>query len=471
LNSIASHNTFIICIHIQPDTFFPFRSADLMQLTITVEQRFYRTPDGRYWTDSLYPRSFWSRYLTVFDGVKILARAHEASFVAENWKRVDGDGVWFAAIPAYVGPWNFVHKVRRVRAAVARAIANDSAIMLRVPGLVSNLTCSAMRKGRPYGVEVGGDPYDVFSPSANSHPLRPFFRWWFSRALKVQCKRAACSLYVTEKVLQRRYEPTAQGVQEGFQQCREKLAVGISDVELPEAAFVADDDLLQRVSLPPNAGRYGRFRVAFVGSLEAEYKGLDVLIAALARCIEAGLDAELTIVGTGRQKPVLESLARRLGVLDRSTFQGWLPAGEPIRRHLDASDLLVLPSRVEGLPRALLEAMARGLACIGTRVGGVPELLPECAMVTPGNADGLTAKILELAANPSRRAQLGAQNLATARRFHEHVLQPKRIAFYQHLRDLTVAWQRDTTRARLAHAPFNHACTSQTGPSLEKDLR
>jgi glycosyltransferase involved in cell wall biosynthesis len=235
------------------------------------------------------------------------------------------------------------------------------------------------------------------------------------------------------------------------------MAVSISDVELPEAAFAADD-WLPCVSLPPNAGRNGRFRVAFVGSLEAEYKGLDVLIAAFARCVMVGLDAELTIVGTGRQKPGLESLARRLGVLDRLTFQGWLPAGEPIRRHLDASDLMVLPSRVEGLPRALLEAMARGLACIGTRIGGVPELLPECAMVTPGSRDELAAKILELAANPARRAQLGAQNLATARRFHEDVLQPRRMAFYQRLRDLTIAWQRDLTGARLAPAPPNRAC-------------
>ena len=425
-----------------------------MQLTITVEQRFHRTPDGRYWTEALYPRSFWSRYLTVFDGVKILARVHEASSVAESWKRVDGDGVWFAAIPAYVGPWNFLRRAWRVHAAVARSVADDSALMLRVPGLVSTLACSAMRKGRPYGVEVGGDPYDVYSPGANSHPLRPFFRWWFSRALKAECKGAACSLYVTENALQRRYPPAPKRLKEVSEPYGENMAVSISDVELPEAAFAADD-LLPCVSTPPNAGRNGRFRVAFVGSLEAEYKGLDVLIAAFARCVMVGLDAELTIVGTGRQKPVLESLARRLGVLDRLTFKGWLPAGEPIRRHLDASDLMVLPSRVEGLPRALLEAMARGLACIGTRIGGVPELLPEYAMVTPGSRDELAAKILELAANPARRAQLGAQNLATARRFHEDVLQPRRMAFYQRLRDLTIAWQRDIT---LAPASPNRAC-------------
>jgi hypothetical protein len=430
-----------------------------MQVTIAVEQRFYRTPDGRYWTEALYPRSFWSRYLTVFDDVKILARAHEASSPAEGWKRVDGDGVSFAAIPAYVGPWNFFRKIGHVRAAVARAIADDSAVLLRVPGLLSTLVCSAMRSGRPFGIEVGSDPYDVFSPGANSHPLRPFLRWWSSRVQKAQCKRAACILYVTEKALQLRYPPGPQRVKEVSQQCGEKMSVGVSDVELPEAAFVTEDVLMQCGAVPPNAGRNGRFRIVFVGSLEAEYKGVDILIAAFARCLQTGLDAELAIVGTGRQKPALECLARRLGVLDRLTFLGWLPAGEPIRRHLDASDVFVLPSRVEGLPRALLEAMARGLACIATRVGGVSELLPECAMILPGSAGQLVAKILKVAAQPAWRAQLGSQNLATARRFHEDILQPKRMAFYQSLSDVTLAWQRETASTRLAAtAPSGRAC-------------
>ncbi len=417
-----------------------------MQLTIALEQRFYRTPDGQYWTASLYPRSFWSRYLMVFDRVKILARVHEGPSVAETWKRVDGDGVSFAPIPAYVGPWSFLRSSTNVRAVVARAVADDSAILLRVPGLAATLACSEMGQGRPYGVEVVSDPHEAFSPGANSHPLRPFFRWWFSRIVKAQCRGAACSLYVTQQALQRRYPPAAQQVRRLAEQRRETFTVGVSDVELPDAAFAPDNDLLHGLPSRADVGRNGRFRIAFVGTLDAEYKGVDVLIAAFARCALGGLDAELTIIGTGRHKPVLESMARRLGVLDRLKFLGSLPAGEPIRRHLDASDLFVLPSRVEGLPRSLIEAMARGLACIGTRVGGVPELLPEYATITPGSTDELAAKILEFAGDPTRRAQLGAQNLATARRYHEDLLQPRRIAFYQRLRELTTAWQRETER-------------------------
>jgi glycosyltransferase involved in cell wall biosynthesis len=401
-----------------------------MQLTIVLEQRFRRTPDGRCWTESTSSRSFWSRYLTVFDGLKIVARVHEVSAVPDTWKRVDGDGVTVAAVPAYVGPREFAVKALRVRSAVARAVADDSALLLRVPGMIATLACTAMEKRRPYGVEVVGDPYGVRSPGMRSSALTAFLRWSFTRILRAQCRKAACNLYVTEQALQRRYPPGT------LDRSREDSVVGVSDVELSDAAFAS--------SAPPgvDGGQRRRFRVAFVGALEVGYKGLDVLIEAVATCVRAGVDAELTILGTGRQRSLFETQASRLGLLDRVTFLGSLPAGEPVRRQLDASDLFVLPSRQEGMPRALIEAMARGLPCIATRVGGVPELLPEDVLVAPGDAGELAAKILQLDASPRRRARLGAQNLAKARCYHEDLLQPRRVAFHRYLRDVTEAWRR-----------------------------
>jgi len=67
-------------------------------------------------------------------------------------------------------------------------------------------------------------------------------------------------------------------------------------------------------------------------------------------------------------------------------------------------------------------------------------------MVTPGDADELARKIIELAANPARRAEMGTRNLSFARRYHEDVLQPRRLAFYRCLRELTAAWQRKMAR-------------------------
>jgi glycosyltransferase involved in cell wall biosynthesis len=418
-----------------------------MEVTIALEQRFSGTPDGHVWTQSVYPRSFWSRYLSVFDGVKVLARVHRVQEVPENWKRVDGDGVSVAGVPAYVGPLDFLQNAWQVRAAVVGAVRRDSAILLRVPGVIATLARTALPAKRPYGVEVLGDPYDAFSPGALPHPLRPFFRWWFRYTLRGQCANAACHLYVTEYTLQQRYPPGRRRM-DVPQQCKDGALVSASDVELPDEAFASAARSV-RPRGDATSGKEGRrFRLVFVGTLEVPYKALDVAMTALAKSVQAGVDVELAIIGAGRLRTSFESLGRSLGISDRLTFLGSLPAGDAVREQLDASDLFVLPSRVEGLPRALIEAMARRLPCIATRVGGIPEVLTDDAMVQPGDPDELARKIVELAADPVRREQMGARNLAFVRRYHEDVLQPRRLAFYRCLREITAGWQRETARRR-----------------------
>jgi glycosyltransferase involved in cell wall biosynthesis len=395
-----------------------------MKLILALEHRFIRTPDGSYWSTTLYPRSFWERYLTVFDRMSILARVHDSATKLDSWKRVDGAGVSVVPIPAYIGPWQYLRNFRGVRTAIKQAGLEQSAVLLRVPGMIPSVVLSCLRAGHPFGVEVVGDPYDSLSKHAVSHPLRPFFRWWFTRNLKRQCKRAACSLYLTEHALQKRYPPA-----------QDRLSVSASESDLNDDAFVANSD---NIGLRP--GR--RFRLIYVGTLEVLYKSPDILVAAFAKAVAQGLDAELAMVGDGRERPGIENLTQKLGVRDRVSFLGQLPGGEAIRRQLDASDLFVLPSRQEGLPKAVIEAMARGLPCISTPVGGIPELLPDLALVQPNDVEALTAKILEFARDPKLRADMAQMNLAAARRYHESILQPKRIPFFERLAALTQGWQK-----------------------------
>jgi L-malate glycosyltransferase len=120
-------------------------------------------------------------------------------------------------------------------------------------------------------------------------------------------------------------------------------------------------------------------------------------------------------------------------------FRGNLPSGQAVRAALDAADIFVLPSRQEGLPRALVEAMARALPCIGSTIGGIPELLPPADLVPPGDAEALAAKIREVAADPARRARMSAANLAKAGDYREAELHDRRVAFYRELRARTEA--------------------------------
>ncbi|MBX0330975.1 hypothetical protein K2Z83_25300 [Oscillochloris sp. ZM17-4] len=198
-----------------------------MNLIVSLEHHFSRTPDGAVWTQTQFPYPFWARYLAVFDAVRAVARVREIASAPAGWQRADGPGVSFTAVPHYQGPWQYLWRARQVRQVVSSVVGPRDAVILRVSSnIAAGIAAGLRRAGQPYGVEVVSDPYDVFAPGAVRSRLRPLFRWWFPRELRRHCRDACAAAYVTEHALQRRYPCPA-------------YAVGVSDVELPDAAIAA----------------------------------------------------------------------------------------------------------------------------------------------------------------------------------------------------------------------------------------
>jgi glycosyltransferase involved in cell wall biosynthesis len=407
-----------------------------MRVLITVEHRFHRTPDGSIWTSTINAYSFWTRYLEVFDSVRVLARVADVDQPDPKWLRADGPQVEFCPVPSFIGPQQFLWTLPAVYRGMRIALSDEDAVIMRVPSVIWNKMARKLkREGRPFSLEVVGDPYDVFAPGGVAHPLRPVFRTLFSRALRWQCREADAVSYVTQRALQARYPSKA-------------LTVGVSDVVLPAKAFTTSYSSIELKSghlLTCSRSRVperGRATLVFIGSLAQLYKAPDVLIEAVAKAIRRGSDLRLRMVGDGRYRRMLEDLCRQLGIEQRCEFLGQLPGGSAVQDVLDGADMFVLPSRVEGLPRAMIEAMARGLPCIGTNVGGIPELLDPEDLVEPGNADALAEKIEKIVGDPERQRLMSARNLAEARNYVDEVLREKRITFYQYTRDITSEWLR-----------------------------
>jgi glycosyltransferase involved in cell wall biosynthesis len=395
-----------------------------MRVIVALRHRFERTPDGAVWTIGQFAHSFWTRYLSIFDHVRVVARVREVPEVRPDWQRADGEGVTFAPVPYYVGPWQYLLHARQVNEAVRNAITWREAVVLRIPSQVAYSVEAVLRKrGYPYGAEVVTDPYDVFAPGSVEHPLRPLFRWWFSRRLCRQCAAAAGVAYVTAEALQRRYPPS-----EGA------FSTHYSSVELPDSAFVS----APRAPIESRAP----FRVITVCGLNYLTKGPDVLIDAVGACVHQGLDLNLILVGSGRCQAGLEARAAALGLEQQVRLCGQLPSGQAVREQLDRADLFVLPSRAEGVPRAMIEAMARGLPCIGSTVGGVPELLAPDDLVPPGDVRALADKIREVRSDPARLARMSRRNLDKAREYRQESLRHRRDEFYRDLLRRTEEWQR-----------------------------
>jgi glycosyltransferase involved in cell wall biosynthesis len=388
-----------------------------MRVAVVLEQRFDRTPDGQVWASTTFDYAFWKAYLTAFDAVRVVARAREVAEVPSGHQLASGPGVSFEPLPYYVGPLQFALGAPRLLSALRRVVAPQDAYVLRLPSAFGSALAVVLAAGRrPYGIEVVGDPDDVFAPGGVEHPLRPLLRVAFRSGLRWAARRATAASYVTETTLQHRYPCPI-------------YMTGISSIRLSREAFVAR----------PRAFMAGKKRLIFVGSLEQLYKGPDILLQAVALLVSRGLDLELRVVGDGRRRAELEGseAARALDAAGRIRFEGTVPSGQAVRALLDDSDLFVLPSRTEGLPRSLIEAMARGLPAIGTRVGGIPELLEDEALVAPGSVDALASRIEEVLSSPERMIRLGAANLERAMCFSDEVLRPRRTDFYRRLRHAT----------------------------------
>ncbi len=393
-----------------------------MNLVVCSEYRYDQRPDDTVWTQTVGSYSFWKRYLEVFDQVTVVARTRKMRTVDADFKRADGGRVKFVSVPYYVGPLQYALRSREVSASIQASLNLSDALVFRVPGQIASITESVIRSSsRPYGLEVVGDPHDTFAPGSVRHPFRVFFRWWFSRKMRLQCNMACAVAYVTEKALQRRYPPA-----------RGAFTTHYSSIELSDRAVASSPRSVVRESFP--------FTVITVGTLAQLYKAPHILIDSVAACVKEGLDLQLIMVGDGQYRMELEQRAKAQGLGHRVRFLGQLPAGDPIRTQLDLADLFVLPSMQEGLPRAMIEAMARALPCLGSTVGGIPELLPPEDMVPPGDVTALERKIREVVTNPERMSHMSARNLEKSRKYGERILREKRLAFYQYVRERTEEW-------------------------------
>ena len=151
---------------------------------------------------------------------------------------------------------------------------------------------------------------------------------------------------------------------------------------------LSKDDARTALRLPANKlliGSLGRVKPV---------KGHDLLVEAFAPLCATNNDIHLVIMGGGEFEPTLTKIAADLNITDRITITGDLPNGY---RYLTALDIFIMPSRSEGLPIAMLEAMATGLPTIGSSVGGIPEALGgDGVVIEPLSVSEITKSLLQL---------------------------------------------------------------------------
>jgi glycosyltransferase involved in cell wall biosynthesis len=356
---------------------------------------------------------FGRRYTEVFEQVYIMCRVHDVE--DERTLPVGGQGVDVIALPPVHG-WR---DLMRHGPDIVKAFCNiprDAVVLLRVPGIYPILAwlMLAMRR-QPYGVEAMADADAQFTPGAYQKRFRGFYRMVWTRMMKLQCRHAAASSYVTTNALQSQFPPRAG-----------RPSFSYTTLDLPEQSLV-------RCSRPPASFQKPEIILINVAMMQKHLKGQDLIIRAVARLAQSGVRLKLWLVGDGDTRGEFERLAAELGVSDNVKFLGRVQAGAEVFALLDQADIFVLPSRQEGLPRVVIEAMARSLPCFASALPGNRELLDREFLVALDDEADWVLKLHDAIGKPEFLARASQANLAAARRFTVGRIQPIRNRFYETL--------------------------------------
>ena len=190
----------------------------------------------------------------------------------------------------------------------------------------------------------------------------------------------------------------------------DRVQVILNGIEEAEPRPRDRDRLRRRLGIPARDTV-----LLLLGRLHRE-KGPDLLLRALDLLARSGVAGwRALVVGEGPERETLESSSRRLGLDRRLFFTG---ARCRVGPWIDAADLLVLPSREEGMPVAAMEAMMKGKPVLAARVGGVPEVVVDGTtgvLVAPGDAEALASALRGLLSDRGRLEALGREGRRVAR--------------------------------------------------------
>lgn len=392
-----------------------------MRLLLPLEQRYYRARDGSMYSADPATYDYLRKFLTVFDAVTVLARVRECDRDFAEPQRADGPHVNFASLPDFRSPLGCLTQIRQIHRVTQEAAAKTDAVLVRMPGVVSEVVRRAvLARGAQYGVHVVGDPEEVFAPTATDSALRGFYKWFFARQVERACRSEAHAVaYVSRYTLPQRY-PARPGIP----------TFVMSNVDL-HGAIVSPEAITSRAA---RLGSRVPLHIGVVAYLDVPYKGVDVLLQALGQC-RPHLDFRCTVAGDGILKQELIGLSQKLGLADHVRFAGHLTPGKEIFEFLDTVDLYVQPSRTEGLPRALIEAMARGCPAIGTKVGGIPQLLGEGELVPANDPVALAKRIIEIGHDVQRMRALMSANVEVGREYDGPKVDATRLEFLKAIRE------------------------------------
>lgn len=386
----------------------------MAKLLLSCDEYIYRH-NGKYYAGNESRKEFLTRYLRVFDSVRYVLRCIDEAELKQGRALMDESNVEIVPVPIFHGPVQYAKNYFNVRRSVKNVVDGCDAAVMRLPSTVAQMISGDILAARiPYAVEVVFDAKDGAETSEN---IVEKVLWnIIHRKMTKLCASADGVSCVTERYLQKRYFSVKDG---HFTSHYSTLALDKSFCTSPR--LYPSKNVLTIAHVDMQLELNGR-------------KGTRQVIDAVSLLKQNGIIVNVIFAGENRNNNMQRIIeyAQSVGVHDQVSCPGFLSRSE-LSVLLDYSDLFVLPTKAEGLPRVIIEAMAKGLPVVTTPASGNPELIAEQYLVGYKDVNAMAQKIGELVTSKEAYEHASRENYEKSLEYAPEILQNRRDAFYSEL--------------------------------------
>ncbi len=309
----------------------------------------------------------------------------------------------FSGIVSY-----FINYRKRKRL-IEKEIKDADIIVARLPSSIGRMAVASAKKyNKPYLVEVVGCPWDaLWNHSIVGKLVAPvaFFK------MKRIVAKSPFVIYVTSHFLQKRYPNKYRNI-------------GISDVVVKA---IDNEILSERQNRVENFSTKGIISIGTIAGIDVPYKGHTDVLKAIWALKKEGYTIKYYIIGKGEGRTI-NDLIKGLHLEDDVLVIGEV-SHELIGNYIRKFDIYIQPSKMEGLPRAVVEALSFACPVIGSNAGGIPELISKRMIFSKGDIKGLCVIIGQLTTEILKEESV--KNYFKSKEFLQPILDIKRNDFYE----------------------------------------
>lgn len=380
-----------------------------MKIIFAHDHIFKVDKEKKIYTKGGLPKEIWGRYMIEKKSeILVIARSEKVNEIS-GLKEAERENVKFMFINEINKIINKIIPAKEIKSKIEKEIKLADLVVVRLPSELGNLTYDiAKRCKKKIVVEVVACVWDGLwnygSAKAKIYAPLAFYK------MKKRIKKSKYNIYVTKEWLQKKYPTNGK-------------TISCSNVEL--------DYVDRKILRIRKSNRLkSEIKLGLIGNVGNKIKGIDVALRAINILKRKNYKIKLKILGSG-DKAIWASMILDLNLEKEVEFEGVLPSGEPVLKWLDNIDIYIQPSYQEGLPRAVIEAMSRGLPIVTSNAGGCGELINPKLVHKKGSHKELAIKIEELINQEDLRRKEGEINQKKSKQYLKSKLFKRREQFFK----------------------------------------